>query len=42
MVHNFGFILILENIAHNKKINLTGTAIDEFDFWVLAMRFLKY
>jgi len=27
--------------THNKKINLTGTAIGEFDFLVLAIRFLK-
>ena len=26
----------------NKNFNLTGTAIGEFDFLVLAIRFLKY
>jgi len=27
--------------THNKKINLTGTAIGEFDFLVLGERFLE-
>jgi len=28
--------------THNKKIKPTGTAIGEFEFSVLAIRFLKY
>ncbi len=28
--------------AHNKKIKLTGTAIGEFEFLVLAISFLEY
>jgi hypothetical protein len=28
--------------AHNKNFNLTGTAIGEFDFLMLAICFLKY
>lgn len=32
---------LINHFLHNKKINLTGTAIGEFDFLVLVIRFFK-